>query len=129
MNLRLPRYQAAVAAGELNLLESDSLLVALNAYQQARSNYGRWQDQGRAAFVNGALHDIRRELGTLSVLHRAGGQMPTPARFAPADLSEVIQRRSVYAAIEPIHVARFNYVFILYPDGLRGCEGCVCTAR
>jgi hypothetical protein len=83
-------------------------LVALIDFETAQQSYREWEQEHLAGFFNGALHTLRQELGTLSVLNRAGGRSDPPERFAPADLNEVIQRRSVYAAIEPVHVARFN---------------------
>ena len=103
-----PRYDAAIASGQLGLINNDSLLVALSGFERARQRHQVLVDLYRETFFVGALRDLRADIGTLSVLNPVGGRADPPERLRPADLNELIQRREVYSAVEPMHVVRVN---------------------
>ena len=104
----LPRYEAAIASGELSLLADDALRVALADFDATRGFIDQLRELSGEAFFIGPMHDLRQELGSLSVLNPFAGQGLPPERFIPPDLNELIQRRSVYAAVEPVYVLKVN---------------------
>ncbi len=106
--LATPRYDAAVRSGNIALLREDSLLVALSTFDSQRATFDKLIDILIDSFYQGPLHDLRLELGSLSVLNPQGGRTPAPAWLVPSDLNELIQRRSVLAVIEQVHVLRVN---------------------
>jgi len=108
-----PRYDSAVRSGSIALLRSDSLLIALSTFDTYRSAHENLIDILIDTFYEGPLHDLRVELGSLSVLNPSGGQSPAPSRLVPPDLNPWIQRRAVIAVIEQVHVLRVNQLLLL----------------
>lgn len=109
----LTSYSAALASGEISLVESEGLRSAFATFDRYRDANEELSDLLLESFYSGPLNDLRRELGSLSVLNADGGRREAPSRFVPSDLNEVIQNRAVYAAAEPTYVLRWNTVAVL----------------
>lgn len=106
----LSAYKGAVATGKLGLIESPKLLEAITQFNQALDSYELHDRITADIHYLGPVWELRREIGSLSVLFDDPGAIPIRLQLTEAEYRELYARPLVTAAIEAVATANRSIV-------------------
>jgi len=101
----LSAYESAVATGRLGLIESPKLLEAITEFNQARENYELHDRMTADIHYLGPVWDMRKKLGSLSVLFDDSSGFPVRVQLTDAEYRQLIVDPIVTGAIEAVATA------------------------
>jgi hypothetical protein len=104
----LSSYEAAIATGDLRLVQEPRLLEALAEFRQGQSYFDGQSRVAADLFYLGATWELRREIGSLFVLTRDASEYPPQFRRSGPELRELMAAPEVFASIETITTANRN---------------------
>ena len=113
----LSAYRAAVATGDLQLIQNPTLVEAFADFDQGLDYFGEHSRVSADLYYLGATWDLRRELGTLRVLEDDPQNLPAPFRTSEAEYRALVRRPTVTATVETVLTANRNLV-----SGLRAAD-------
>ncbi len=113
----LSAYESAVATGKLGLIESPKLLQLITEFNEERDSYELHDRITADIHYLGPIWDVRRELGSLSVLFDDPDAFSSRVRLTDSQYRELYARPLVTGAIEAVSTANDSIV-----ESLRGMD-------
>ena len=113
----LSAYESAVATGKLGLIESPKLLQLITEFNEEQDSYELHDRITADIHYLGPIWDVRRELGSLSVLFDDPDAFSSRVRLTDSQYRELYARPLVTGAIEAVSTANDSIV-----ESLRGMD-------
>lgn len=104
----LSAYEAAVATGQIGLLDSPDLMESITGFNQARHYYEMHDRIGAEIFYLGPIWELRREIGSLRILFRDPATYPVHLSRSDEQYRAIYASPLTYAAIEAMSTAHRN---------------------
>jgi len=104
----LANYEGFLSSGKFAVIEDFDLTAALADFQTALSRFDELERTRAGVYYMGAIWELRRSLGTATVLVPGFGS--TSSRFQLGDqaFNELVTEPQVYAAVEAVRAIHFN---------------------
>jgi hypothetical protein len=119
----LSSYEAAVATGDLRLVQTSSLLDAITDFRQFQGFFEEHVRINNDIYYVGSSWELRRAVGSQGVIEGNAWGPPAALRMSDDEYREWMRRPEVYAGVENATTAHRNMIF-----GLRGMDRAVSRA-
>jgi hypothetical protein len=119
----LSSYEAAVATGDLGLVQTSGLLDAITDFRQWEGFFEEHVRINNDIYYVGPSWELRRAVGSQGVIEGNAWGAPAALRMSDDEYREWMRRPEVYAGVQTATIAHRNMI-----SGLKGMEDAVSRA-